>query len=150
MELGVQSMDDRVLALAERGHTSADTRNALALLKKNGLKTVVQVMVGLPGRITSYNVCYTKLLRGLNPQFHGFKAKGPGKIQNLAGDGIRTCGAADTMDLPLPDPWLYRLEQRKDPGCFQSQEITAEKGQFHRVTIFFKLKIGMNDRNNFV
>ena len=49
VELGVQSMDDRVLALAERGHTSEDTRKALALLKENGLKTGVQVMVGLPG-----------------------------------------------------------------------------------------------------
>ena len=49
VELGVQSMDDRVLALAERGHTSEDTRNALALLKENNFKTGVQVMVGLPG-----------------------------------------------------------------------------------------------------
>ncbi|WP_020589319.1 elongator complex protein 3 [Desulfobacter curvatus] len=49
VELGVQSMNDRVLALAERGHTSEDTRKALALLKDNGLKTGVQVMIGLPG-----------------------------------------------------------------------------------------------------
>lgn len=49
VELGVQSMDDRVLDLAQRGHTSKDTRNALALLRENGLKTGVQVMVGLPG-----------------------------------------------------------------------------------------------------
>jgi histone acetyltransferase (RNA polymerase elongator complex component) len=49
VELGVQSMEDRVLALAERGHTSEDTRNALALLKENGLKTGAQVMIGLPG-----------------------------------------------------------------------------------------------------
>ena len=42
-------MDDRVLALSERGHTSQDSQNALALLKKNRLKTGVQVMVGLPG-----------------------------------------------------------------------------------------------------
>ena len=49
VELGVQSMDDRVLAMAERGHTSEDTRNALGLLRENGLKTGAQVMVGLPG-----------------------------------------------------------------------------------------------------
>ena len=49
VEIGVQSMDDRVLALAERGHTSEDCRKALALLQENGLKTGVQVMVGLPG-----------------------------------------------------------------------------------------------------
>lgn len=49
VELGVQSMDNRVLALAERGHTSEDTRNAMALLRENGFKTGVQVIVGLPG-----------------------------------------------------------------------------------------------------
>lgn len=49
VELGVQSMDDHVLTLAERGHTSEDTRKAFALLKENGLKTGAQVMIGLPG-----------------------------------------------------------------------------------------------------
>lgn len=49
VELGVQSMDDHVLALAQRGHTSNDTRKALILLKAHGFKTGAQVMVGLPG-----------------------------------------------------------------------------------------------------
>lgn len=49
VELGVQSMDDRVLATAERGHTRQDTLGAIHLLKARGLKVGVQVMVGLPG-----------------------------------------------------------------------------------------------------
>ncbi|WP_321419690.1 radical SAM protein [uncultured Desulfobacter sp.] len=49
VELGVQSMNDHVLSLAQRGHTSEDTCNALALLKANGFKTGAQVMIGLPG-----------------------------------------------------------------------------------------------------
>jgi histone acetyltransferase (RNA polymerase elongator complex component) len=67
VELGVQSMDDRVLALAERGHTSEDTRNALALLKENGLKTGAQLMVGLPGDDHAGAVRTAQLIAALKP-----------------------------------------------------------------------------------
>lgn len=49
VELGVQSMDDSVLTLSKRGHTSLDTVRAVALLKKYGFKVGVQLMPGLPG-----------------------------------------------------------------------------------------------------
>nr|WP_319495445.1 radical SAM protein [uncultured Desulfobacter sp.] len=67
VELGVQSMDDRVLALAERGHTSEDTRNALALLKENDLKTGIQVMIGLPGDDDAGSVLTAQMLAELKP-----------------------------------------------------------------------------------
>jgi len=69
VELGVQSMDDRVLALAERGHTGRDTRNALALLRENGLRTGVQVMVGLPGDDDTGAVRTAESLAELGPDF---------------------------------------------------------------------------------
>ncbi len=49
VELGVQSMDDRVLRLSERGHTAADTARAVRLLKSRGFRAGVQLMPGLPG-----------------------------------------------------------------------------------------------------
>jgi histone acetyltransferase (RNA polymerase elongator complex component) len=49
VELGVQSMDDRVLMLSKRGHTSDDTIKAVALLKEYGFKVGAQLMPGLPG-----------------------------------------------------------------------------------------------------
>lgn len=49
VELGAQSMDDRVLALSMRGHTAADTVSAVGFLKKNGYEIGLQMMVGLPG-----------------------------------------------------------------------------------------------------
>ncbi|MCL2761303.1 MAG: radical SAM protein, partial [Desulfuromonadales bacterium] len=49
VELGVQSMNDEVLARAERGHTAADTRKAFAVLKEAGLTVGAQLMQGLPG-----------------------------------------------------------------------------------------------------
>ena len=42
-------MDDHVLAMSKRGHTSADTKNAVSLLKKRGYEIGLQMMVGLPG-----------------------------------------------------------------------------------------------------
>ena len=49
IELGAQSMDDQVLALAGRGHTAADTVNAVDLLRAYGFTIGLQLMPGLPG-----------------------------------------------------------------------------------------------------
>ena len=49
IELGVQSMDDNVLAMSRRGHTSFDTKRAVCLLKKRDYEIGLQMMVGLPG-----------------------------------------------------------------------------------------------------
>lgn len=49
VELGVQSMDDRVLAAAGRGHSSSDTRQAFRLLTDAGIAVGAQLMPGLPG-----------------------------------------------------------------------------------------------------
>jgi histone acetyltransferase (RNA polymerase elongator complex component) len=49
VELGVQSMDDHVLALSGRGHSAVDSENAVGLLKRYGFRAGVQLMPGLPG-----------------------------------------------------------------------------------------------------
>ena len=49
VELGVQSMDDKVLLLSNRGHTSKDTVNAVKMLKGRGFAVGAQLMPGLPG-----------------------------------------------------------------------------------------------------
>ena len=49
IELGAQSMDDRVLALAGRGHTAAAVEHAARLVKEGGFELVLQMMTGLPG-----------------------------------------------------------------------------------------------------
>ena len=69
IELGVQSMDDTVLALSGRGHTAADTVSAVALLKKHGYSVGLQMMVGLPGD-NEKRTCETgRLVAGLEPDF---------------------------------------------------------------------------------
>lgn len=49
VELGVQSMDDRVLFLSQRGHTARDTSESVGLLRRHGFKVGIQLMPGLPG-----------------------------------------------------------------------------------------------------
>ncbi len=49
VELGVQSMDDDVLARSGRGHTSADTLAAFSLLRAQNFTVGLQLMPGLPG-----------------------------------------------------------------------------------------------------
>lgn len=49
VELGVQSMDDGVLASAGRGHTAGDTVRASRILRESGMRVGMQLMPGLPG-----------------------------------------------------------------------------------------------------
>lgn len=49
VQLGVQSLDDRILALNKRGHGVAETRQAMRLLRLAGFKIVVHWMPNLLG-----------------------------------------------------------------------------------------------------
>jgi len=48
VELGVQSLDDRVLKAAKRGHSREDSLRAIDILKDMGMELGVQLMPGLP------------------------------------------------------------------------------------------------------
>jgi histone acetyltransferase (RNA polymerase elongator complex component) len=49
IELGIQSLDDEVLALSNRGHTARDAFQTMALLKRYPIQIGIQLMAGLPG-----------------------------------------------------------------------------------------------------
>jgi histone acetyltransferase (RNA polymerase elongator complex component) len=49
IELGAQSLDDEVLKQVGRGHTSFDVEQASCLIKENGFRLGLQMMIGLPG-----------------------------------------------------------------------------------------------------
>ncbi len=48
VELGLQSLDDRVLLACRRGHTAEQARRACRMVKKAGFALVGQMMTGLP------------------------------------------------------------------------------------------------------
>lgn len=49
IELGLQSMNDRVLEMSKRGHSSVDAEKACTLIRSRGYSLVGQMMIGLPG-----------------------------------------------------------------------------------------------------
>ena len=69
VELGAQSMDDHVLALARRGHRAADTSRAVRLLKEHEFSIGLQMMVGLPGDSEALSLITAEKLAALRPDF---------------------------------------------------------------------------------
>lgn len=67
VELGVQSMDNRVLTLSNRGHSAVDTVNAVKMLKKRRFKVGVQLMPGLPGDSRELFMNTIDKITGLKP-----------------------------------------------------------------------------------
>ena len=68
VELGAQSMDDEVLRLNRRGHTTADIINASEMLKKHGFELGLQMMTGLYGSTDSESIETAKKIIALRPQ----------------------------------------------------------------------------------
>jgi histone acetyltransferase (RNA polymerase elongator complex component) len=69
IEIGAQSMDDRVLAAAKRGHFASDTQKAAALLKQRHYETGIQMMVGLPGEDEDNSLSTGHRIGELAPDF---------------------------------------------------------------------------------
>jgi histone acetyltransferase (RNA polymerase elongator complex component) len=49
VEIGVQTMEDNVLARSQRGHTVCETVQAVQALKSQNVEWIAQIMPGLPG-----------------------------------------------------------------------------------------------------
>jgi histone acetyltransferase (RNA polymerase elongator complex component) len=69
VELGVQSMDDQVLALAGRGHSASDTIRAVEALRERQLDIGLQMMVGLPGDNEALSLITAEKIAALQPDF---------------------------------------------------------------------------------
>lgn len=69
IELGVQSLDDKVLNASARGHNSADVYKAVNLIKKTTLKLVLQIMPGLPNDNLISVIKTTQNIIKLKPDF---------------------------------------------------------------------------------
>jgi histone acetyltransferase (RNA polymerase elongator complex component) len=69
IEIGAQSMNASVLAMSRRGHSPDDTIKAVKLLKNNGFRTGLQMMVGLPAESEQAAVTSAQQMAGLAPDF---------------------------------------------------------------------------------
>lgn len=68
IELGVQSLDDEVLALSERGHTASDVYKAAGLIREYGFTLGIQIMPGLPGDTLDRTLATALKVVALNPK----------------------------------------------------------------------------------
>lgn len=69
VELGIQSLDDSVLASAGRGHTARDAENACRLLSAAGFRVGLQLMPGLPGESRATALATLRRALALEPAF---------------------------------------------------------------------------------
>lgn len=69
IELGVQSLDEDVLILSNRGHTREDVFRAVGLIKSYGFSLGLQMMTGLPGDSFEKSVKTMEEFINLKPDF---------------------------------------------------------------------------------
>jgi hypothetical protein len=69
IELGVQTMNNRVLEISRRGHTAQDTCRAMALLRTEPYRLGLQMMVGLPGDTPAQALSTGEAIAALAPDF---------------------------------------------------------------------------------
>ncbi|MGE5474896.1 MAG: elongator complex protein 3, partial [Ignavibacteriales bacterium] len=67
IELGVQSMDEQVLKMSNRGHGREDVIKASKLIKDNGFILGLQMMIGLPGDTIQKDIQTAKDMIQLKP-----------------------------------------------------------------------------------
>lgn len=87
IELGAQSMSERVLDLSGRGHTAQDVEDASAQVKDAGFKLILQMMTGLPGADDESDVGSARRIAALKP------------------DGVRVYPTVIVRDTALYDLW---------------------------------------------
>ncbi len=68
VELGAQSMDDRVLALSGRGHGPEATEKAADLVHGEEMQLILQMMTGLPGASPASDLATARELIALKPE----------------------------------------------------------------------------------
>lgn len=99
VELGAQSMDDRVLALSGRGHTARDAADASGMVKTAGFRLILQMMTGLPGSSDDSDLASARAIAALGP------------------DGVRVYPTVIVRDTALDDLWhagLYKEHTVED------------------------------------
>lgn len=87
IELGAQSMCDRVLELAGRGHDSAAVESASRQIKAAGFGLILQMMTGLPGDTDETSIETARRIIALKP------------------DGVRIYPTVIVRDTVLCDMW---------------------------------------------
>ena len=106
IELGAQSMSERVLALSGRGHTATDVRNAAQLVKAAGFSLILQIMTGLPGSDDETDLATAREIAALGP------------------DGVRVYPTVIVRETALCDLW--RAGEYKEHSVEDAVRVCAK------------------------
>ena len=124
VELGAQSMDDEVLRLSGRGHTSADVERAARLIREAGFCLVLQMMTGLPGATDEKDLETARRIAVLNP------------------DGVRIYPTVIVRDTALCDMW--RAGDYREHRVEDAVRICAKLLPFFEAAGIPVLRLGLN------
>lgn len=69
IELGVQSLDNEVLKLSNRGHTSEDVKDAVLNIREYDFSLGLQMMTGLPGDTCEKSIETARKIIAMKPDF---------------------------------------------------------------------------------
>lgn len=124
IELGAQSMDDRVLALSGRGHSAKDVEDASRLIMANGFELILQMMTGLPGDSEETAVETARRMIALHP------------------NGVRIYPTVIVRDTALYDMWRS--------GSYTEHDVEAAVSVCARLVPMFEeagipiIRLGLN------
>ena len=103
VELGAQSLDDRVLMLNERGHTAEQVEDACRILKEYGFEVGLQMMTGLYGSEDSDSLETAEKIIALAPAtvriYPTVVLKGTRLYELMKGGEFTPKGVDGTVDL---------------------------------------------------
>lgn len=106
VELGAQSMSDRVLAASGRGHLAEDTVRACALLREQGFRVILQMMTGLPESDPETDLYTAKRLAELRPDgvriYPALVLRGTGLAKMLERGAYRAQSVEDAVNTCAP------------------------------------------------
>ena len=124
IELGAQSMDDRVLRLTERGHTARDVERASKLVKDAGFQLILQMMTGLPGSSDESDIETARRLIALGP------------------DGVRVYPTVIVRDTALCDMW--RAGEYKEHTVEDAVRVCAKIVPLFEAANIPIIRLGLN------
>ena len=124
IELGAQSMDDRVLRLTERGHTARDVEQASKLVKDAGFQLILQMMTGLPGSSDESDIETARRLIALGP------------------DGVRVYPTVIVRDTALCDMW--RAGEYKEHTVEDAVRVCAKIVPLFEAANIPIIRLGLN------
>lgn len=130
VELGIQSMDDKVLSACHRGHTVSDSVSAMERVKSAGFELVGQMMTMLPG------------------------ADGESEIRTASELCKRGCDAARVYPLVIfKDTPLVRMVDSGEYGVCTSEEMIERTASVLEVFDSYKvpvIRVGLQSNDSLV